>query len=206
MGNCLKSPTSDDISLLHESQSDRASFGDGTDPDLEPPPPYQGHHHAETDKDSPCFTSLLIACEYVSEHLRGTLDFIYGATLPFTKFMEWCFSTEQIHVPVYHPTPSQTRLATQLTEEEQVRIAQRIGLIQHLPRGVFDPGSDGTEKKIRECVICMLDFVYGDPIRFLPCMHIYHMDCIDDWLMRSFTCPSCMEPVDAALLSSYETN
>ena len=52
------------------------------------------------------------------------------------------------------------------------------------------------------CVICMMDFVYGDPIRFLPCMHIYPMDCIDDWLMRSFTCPSCMEPVDAALLSS----
>lgn len=59
---------------------------------------------------------------------------------------------------------------------------------------------------VHRCVICMLDFVYGDPIRFLPCMHIYHMDCIDDWLMRSFTCPSCMEPVDAALLSSYETN
>uniref|UniRef100_A0A3Q4H6P0 Ring finger protein 11 n=1 Tax=Neolamprologus brichardi TaxID=32507 RepID=A0A3Q4H6P0_NEOBR len=84
MGNCLKSPTSDDISLLHESQSDRASYGDGADPDQEPPPPYQ----------------------------------------------------EQIHVPVYHPTPSQTRLVTQLTEEEQIRIAQRIGLIQHLPKGV----------------------------------------------------------------------
>ncbi|TWW57906.1 RING finger protein 11 [Takifugu flavidus] len=115
-------------------------------------------------------------------------------------------TVEQIHMPVYHPTPSQARLATQLTEEEQVRIAQRIGLIQHLPKGVYDPGRDGSEKKIRECVICMMDFVYGDPIRFLPCMHIYHMDCIDDWLMRSFTCPSCMEPVDAALLSSYETN
>ncbi|KAM3841623.1 RING finger protein 11 isoform 2-T2 [Vipera latastei] len=96
MGNCLKSPTSDDISLLHESQSDRASYGDGTEPDQEPPPPYQ----------------------------------------------------EQ--VPVYHPTPSQTRLATQLTEEEQIRIAQRIGLIQHLPKGVYDPGRDGSEKKIRE--------------------------------------------------------
>ncbi|ELK26709.1 RING finger protein 11 [Myotis davidii] len=114
--------------------------------------------------------------------------------------------SEQVPVPVYHPTPSQTRLATQLTEEEQIRIAQRIGLIQHLPKGVYDPGRDGSEKKIRECVICMMDFVYGDPIRFLPCMHIYHLDCIDDWLMRSFTCPSCMEPVDAALLSSYETN
>lgn len=41
MGNCLKSPTSDDISLLHESQSDRASYADGADPDQEPPPPYQ---------------------------------------------------------------------------------------------------------------------------------------------------------------------
>ncbi|XP_033008062.1 RING finger protein 11 isoform X3 [Lacerta agilis] len=98
MGNCLKSPTSDDISLLHESQSDRASYGDGTEPDQEPPPPYQ----------------------------------------------------EQVPVPVYHPTPSQTRLATQLTEEEQIRIAQRIGLIQHLPKGVYDPGRDGSEKKIRE--------------------------------------------------------
>uniref|UniRef100_A0ABM5FLX4 RING finger protein 11-like n=1 Tax=Pogona vitticeps TaxID=103695 RepID=A0ABM5FLX4_9SAUR len=113
---------------------------------------------------------------------------------------------EHAPIPVYHPTPSQARLATQLTEEEQIRIAQRIGLIQHLPKGIFDPGSEPSEKKIKECVICMLDFVYGDPIRFLPCLHIYHVHCIDDWLMRSFTCPSCMEPVDAALLSSYENN
>lgn len=66
---------------------------------------------------------------------------------PFSLFLQ-----EQIHVPVYHPTPSQARLATQLTEEEQVRIAQRIGLIQHLPKGVYDPGRDGSEKKIREWV------------------------------------------------------
>ncbi|XP_034385690.1 RING finger protein 11a [Cyclopterus lumpus] len=109
-------------------------------------------------------------------------------------------------VQVYHPTPGESRLAYQLTEEEQVRIAQRIGLIHHLPKGVFELGSDPSDKKVKECVICMMDFEYGDPIRFLPCLHIYHVDCIDPWLMRSFTCPSCMEPVDAALLSSYETN
>ncbi|KAJ0032996.1 hypothetical protein NQD34_000103 [Periophthalmus magnuspinnatus] len=132
--------------------------------------------------------------------------------------------------PVYHPRPGERRLASQLTEEEQIRIAQRIGLIQHLPKGLFDPGSDPSDKKVKEygpslrisslsvsikvnvclffsrCVICMMDFEYGDPVRFLPCLHIYHVDCIDPWLMRSFTCPSCMEPVDAALLSSYEAN
>lgn len=57
---------------------------------------------------------------------------------------------EQPYVPVYHPTPSQARLASQLTEEEQVRIAQRIGLIHHLPKGVYDASRDGSEKKIRE--------------------------------------------------------
>ena len=46
----------------------------------------------------------------------------------------------------------------------------------------------------------MIEFNVGDSVRYLPCMHIYHTECIDDWLMRSFTCPSCMEPVDAALL------
>ncbi|RLW05654.1 hypothetical protein DV515_00004749, partial [Chloebia gouldiae] len=51
MGNCLKSPTSDDISLLHESQSDRASYGDGAEPDQEPPPPYQDPAPALTNND-----------------------------------------------------------------------------------------------------------------------------------------------------------
>ncbi|XP_004065740.1 RING finger protein 11 [Oryzias latipes] len=106
----------------------------------------------------------------------------------------------------FHPNPGESRPVSQLTEEEQIRIAQRIGLIHHLPKGIFNPGSDPSEKKVIECVICMMDFEYGDPIRFLPCLHIYHVSCIDPWLMRSFTCPSCMEPVDAALLSTYETN
>lgn len=103
---------------------------------------------------------------------------------------------------MYYPSPNVRRSASQLTEEEEIKIAQRIGLIQHLPSGSYD-GS----KKNRECVICMNEFLIGETIRFLPCLHIYHTTCIDDWLMRgSFTCPSCMEPVDAALLSTYQTD
>jgi len=103
--------------------------------------------------------------------------------------------------PVFFPSPGVSRPATQLTEDEQVRLAKRIGLINQLPCGVYD-GS----KKHRECVICMNEFVVGEMVRYLPCCHTYHKTCIDDWLMRSFTCPSCMEPVDAALLMTYETN
>ncbi|KAL4236887.1 RING finger protein 11 [Mactra antiquata] len=108
----------------------------------------------------------------------------------------------QQRMPVYHPAPNVSRTASQLTEEEQIKIAKRLGLISHLPTGIYD----GSSKKGKECVICMGDFAVGEPLRILPCMHSYHKDCIDDWLMRSFTCPSCMEPVDAALLTTYETS
>ncbi|XP_041358581.1 RING finger protein 11-like [Gigantopelta aegis] len=108
----------------------------------------------------------------------------------------------QESVPVYYPSPNVSRPANMLTEEEQIKIAQRLGLINHLPTGVYD----GISKKAKECAICMGEFILGDMLRFLPCMHTYHRECIDDWLMRSFTCPSCMEPVDAALLTTYETS
>ena len=45
-------------------------------------------------------------------------------------------------MPLYHPSPNVSRPVTQLTEDEQVKIAKRIGLIQHLPSGVYD----GTRK------------------------------------------------------------
>lgn len=141
MGNCLKGSTSDDISLIRESEGSRDVVLESS------PPPYQ-----ET-------------------------------------------------VPTYYSSSNSNCPVTHLSEEEQIKIAKRIGFIQHLPTGLYD----GC-KKNRECVICMIEFSVGDSVRYLPCMHIYHVVCIDDWLKRSFTCPSCLEPVDAALLSSYLTN
>ena len=44
----------------------------------------------------------------------------------------------QENAPVYYPSPNVSRQASQLTEEEQVKIAQRMGLIQHLPTGSYD--------------------------------------------------------------------
>ena len=55
---------------------------------------------------------------------------------------------------------------------------------------------------IVRCPICMNDFLPGDPIRLLPCMHYYHIRCIDEWLMRASTCPNCMQRVDLAFQRS----
>lgn len=54
-------------------------------------------------------------------------------------------------MPVYYPSPNVRRPVTQLTEEEQVKIAKRIGLIQHLPQGVFDDDTAKTREYGDRC-------------------------------------------------------
>ncbi|CRK95995.1 CLUMA_CG009435, isoform A [Clunio marinus] len=108
--------------------------------------------------------------------------------------------------PIFYPSPGVShQSAQQLTEDEQIKIAKRIGLIQHLPIHQYTDENFKSKKVPSECDICMNDFVVGDSIRYLPCMHQYHVHCVDNWLMRSLTCPSCCEPVDAGLLTSFET-
>ncbi|VDK63824.1 unnamed protein product [Anisakis simplex] len=77
--------------------------------------------------------------------------------------------------------------------------ARLSGMLEQIPADKYASGTKGDA----ECAICMIEFVDGDAIRYLPCMHCYHVDCVDDWLMRSFKCPSCLEPVDSAILSSF---
>uniref|UniRef100_A0A1I7TA90 RING-type domain-containing protein n=1 Tax=Caenorhabditis tropicalis TaxID=1561998 RepID=A0A1I7TA90_9PELO len=71
------------------------------------------------------------------------------------------------------------------------------GLLDQIPADVFR-----GDMASNECAICMIDFEPGERIRFLPCMHSFHQECVDEWLMKSFTCPSCLEPVDSTILSS----
>jgi len=43
-----------------------------------------------------------------------------------------------------------------------------------------------------ECVICLLEFVLGEPATRLPCGHLFHETCIKEWLRtRSNECPVC---------------
>ncbi|CAG7727440.1 unnamed protein product [Allacma fusca] len=45
-----------------------------------------------------------------------------------------------------------------------------------------------TEPK-GECVICLEDLNTGDKIARLPCLCIYHKQCIDEWFKVNRVCP-----------------
>lgn len=153
MGNCLKSASTDDLTLLNGRASDSTRESIDQEPNLQ----FQDH------QIQPNFYSVAAGGSHGMNAVQQSL-----------------------------------------TEDEQIRIAKRIGLIQHLPITQYTDENFQSKKVPSECDICMNDFVNGDSIRYLPCMHQYHVHCVDNWLMRSLTCPSCCEPVDASLLSSFE--
>lgn len=51
----------------------------------------------------------------------------------------------------------------------------------------------------QSCVICLESFCDGDKLRVLPCGHLFHINCIDHWLLGTFSddecvtsgCPTC---------------
>ncbi|KAL3513151.1 hypothetical protein ACH5RR_025868 [Cinchona calisaya] len=58
------------------------------------------------------------------------------------------------------------------------------------------------------CTICLQDIVAGDTARSLPqCHHIFHLACVDRWLVMHGSCPSCAHLAsksDVAIHSSHE--
>ena len=43
----------------------------------------------------------------------------------------------------------------------------------------------------RLCGICMEVYNVGDNLRTLPCLHYFHSNCVDPWLLEKGQCPLC---------------
>jgi hypothetical protein len=43
----------------------------------------------------------------------------------------------------------------------------------------------------KQCTICLELFKEGENIRRLECLHIYHINCIKNWLKNKDQCPVC---------------
>jgi len=44
---------------------------------------------------------------------------------------------------------------------------------------------------IENCPICLDPKVPGEVLRTVPCLHTFHVQCIDPWLQLKRTCPVC---------------
>ena len=63
-------------------------------------------------------------------------------------------------------------------------------IVSELPETKIDDINKLEEDK-KNCVICMEDFKNGDKSTNLPCLHMFHTNCIQSWLKTQNTCPIC---------------
>jgi len=50
---------------------------------------------------------------------------------------------------------------------------------------------DLMDESNRECCICFEDHEVGNKLTRLPCGHLFHGPCINQWLLKHCTCPVC---------------
>ncbi|CAM9400105.1 unnamed protein product [Ectocarpus sp. 6 AP-2014] len=75
-------------------------------------------------------------------------------------------------------------------EEEQASAAVKAAAEDDPTRAQSDSGEWSTGQA---CIVCFGDYEPGDRLALLPCRHVYHAQCIDEWLDRAKlpSCPLC---------------
>ncbi|KAG0544905.1 hypothetical protein BDA96_02G316600 [Sorghum bicolor] len=66
-------------------------------------------------------------------------------------------------------------------------------LIDRIPKMRFSAASNCDQETDSSCCsVCLQDFGAQQFVRALPqCQHIFHVRCIDNWLLRHASCPLC---------------
>ncbi|KAK9732597.1 hypothetical protein RND81_04G008800 [Saponaria officinalis] len=58
-----------------------------------------------------------------------------------------------------------------------------------------------------ECAVCLGLFEAGEALRLLPaCGHVFHVDCVDRWLVGQTTCPLCRAKLDRLPVDSIRVD
>lgn len=57
--------------------------------------------------------------------------------------------------------------------------------------GEKDKGEKEEDCTVEVCPVCLENIVPGELVRRLPCLDLYHKDCIDKWLKENTKCPVC---------------
>ena len=85
----------------------------------------------------------------------------------------------------------------QMTYEQLLQLEDNVGSVNKgLTSEQIDnlPNKRFKKEKNREffqCIICMEEFQEKEKVKALPCAHIFHINCIKQWLLKQKTCPFC---------------
>ncbi len=87
--------------------------------------------------------------------------------------------------------------------EEFVRFRKTQVFIENILKYPSQEEIDNLNDPI--CIICRDDMT-TTLAKILPCKHILHITCLQDWLKRQFGCPICMSPISSTFLKMEKQN
>lgn len=61
---------------------------------------------------------------------------------------------------------------------------------------------ESSEDCLEKCTICLSEFEEEEEVRRLPCMHLFHVECVDQWLSTNKRCPICRVDIETQLSTS----
>ena len=77
---------------------------------------------------------------------------------------------------------------------EDVKLVIPKEEINNIPSSLYKDLEPDVKTKVTECPICRDEFRDNDNVRLLYCSHIFHSDCVDNWLTEhSHKCPCCRQ-------------
>eukprot|EP00092_Neocalanus_flemingeri_P005165 GFUD01005554.1.p1 GENE.GFUD01005554.1~~GFUD01005554.1.p1 ORF type:complete len:1061 (+),score=260.18 GFUD01005554.1:362-3184(+) len=113
-------------------------------------------------------------------------DDIFNTFCPFTKMI-------QKHASNYSVSQIEAAVQEVMIEVDPSRTT--IPHFQHLVIEKLDTEAEAVyisdeDEEVDECLICT-EFLETDLMTLEPCEHVFHLDCIKQWLEKDSSCPKC---------------
>jgi len=146
----------------------------------------------------------VVACDPPENPARvgkGTTIFCEGVLHPSLRNL---LPPELLHQVSQLPPGLQMLLLNteRTTRELEDMLSHRRGLFEEtltqLESFEWPPGEDISTTQTT-CMVCLSEWANGNECRRLPCGHVFHASCIDEWLRRCTDCPICKANVDRAI-------
>lgn len=118
----------------------------------------------------------------------------YPFLRPSTRLEEYMRLVEQRRMAQLSRGASQTCIERNTLSHSYKRLARSNSSLDG------DSNEDNTEK----CTICLCEFEEGEDVRRLPCMHLFHVSCVDQWLTTVKFCPLCRVDIEAQVESKEQ--